>query len=81
MSSEENKSLPSGAKTAPERLTVEDWAARQGTPLWALAGARVRADWAIGSVLSQKEYEAGIDAFVNGPTHPDLAINLKEGEK
>jgi hypothetical protein len=79
--SEENKSLGTGAKPAPERLTVEEWTAKQGTPEWAIAGARVRANWAIGSVLTQKEYDAGIDAFVNGPTHPDLAINLKEGDK
>jgi hypothetical protein len=68
-------------KPVPERLTVEDWAVKLGTPAWALAGARIRADWAIGSVLSQKEYDAGIDAFVNGPTHPDLAINLKGSDK
>lgn len=63
------------AAVGAQSFTVEELAARLGTPAWALAGVRVREGWAVGQVLKQAEYEAALNTWLSGPT----ALEVSDG--
>jgi hypothetical protein len=44
------------------RRPHEEWAAQKGTPAWLLAATRVKAGWALGQEVTEKEYDQAVDA-------------------
>ena len=50
-----------GAHEEPRR-PYEEWAAQKGTPSWLLAAARVKAGWALGQEVTEREYDQAVNA-------------------
>ena len=44
------------------RRSHEEWAAQKGTPAWLLAAARVKAGWALGQEVTEREYDRAVEA-------------------
>ncbi len=44
------------------RRPHEEWAAEKGTPPWLLAAARVKAGWALGQEVTEKDYDRAVEA-------------------
>ena len=56
-------------ETIAQEPTIEEHAAALGTPLWALAGVKVRQGWAAEQRVSRTEFERAVSRFMHGPTH------------
>jgi len=56
-------------KTLPvaEGKTIEELAAENGTPAWALEGLKVRQNWAAGKIVTEQEYQKALQDFLGGP--------------
>jgi len=44
------------------RRPHEEWAAQKGSPPWLLAAARVKAGWALGQEVTEREYDRAVEA-------------------
>jgi hypothetical protein len=44
------------------RRPHEEWAAQKGTPAWLLAAIRVKAGWALGQEVTEREYDQAVEA-------------------
>jgi len=47
--------------------TPDDWQKVKATPEWLFRAAKVYAHWNDSQVVSESEYEAGLQAFLNIP--------------
>lgn len=50
-----------------ERLPCEEWAKREGTEAWLLAGTRASQGWAIGREVTRDEFLSAVQSFANAP--------------
>lgn len=55
------------AAPSGERLSIEIWAEKLGTPKWLFVGARIGNGWPHGQELTEADYRKGIDWAANVP--------------
>ena len=56
-----------GSPSPPEGNTIEELAAALKTPAWALAGLKVRQNWAVGKIVTEDEFRRALQDFLTGP--------------
>jgi hypothetical protein len=60
-----DRAYPDEAPPTNGTKTIEEWREAKATSDWDFAGATTLNGWAIGKRLTEKEYDAGVDAFRN----------------